>query len=1387
MKRRFTGVLLCIVCAALLLASNAQAAGSLNLPSGLAAIEEAAFANDTTITSVDIPSGVKQISTKAFNGCTNLQHVTIHSMDADIADDAFDQSAIQFSVYQSSTAEVYALSRGYQVSYLADNDSFSSLALNLIMDQGKPDSIFMGEVYASKRLLVQAEGTSLPDISAYNPTRIIPEGTGFFVVQFGSMEEAGACDEYLDACSGIDFSEPDSFLTVSMESDNDVSGNALNDNWSNKDPMGLEIYSNYIQKNYPGSSATVAVVDSGVAMHSALNAHVISGYDFSGQNNPRYDAANHGTAVAGCIVDAVFGANVKILPIKISGGEFVTTLMIRQAIKQAIQCKPDVINISSLFEESAAVRSLLERTSIPVVVSAGNSNGSCDTLFPARLGNVITVSSIDSNMTKAAHSNYGSSVDYCAPGANISSYTNTGGVYDDFWGTSYAAPHVSAAIALLAMDPNHDVSALKTVAIDLGNTGYDQYYGWGLPDMSMLADKVRRINITSTVPSVMQVGGSAALIYEVLPDTAADRTVSITCSDNNVLNVTKTADGVLRLVGMAQGTAVVTITANDGSGVSVSTPEIQVVQPVSTIRITAATNTINLAKAGETLGLSYTVMPSDATNKSLVWTSDDETIATVAQNGVVTPVGVGKTMIRATAEDGYGAYGEFEVEVISQSMPTGIDIITDTVVLKVGETMQLGVDIDPDDAVQTVSWNSLNKAVATVNSSGLVTAVSPGKVYIAATSTVDSALMAWRELIVIQPAESLTVTSEGDVHVISAGETLQLIAEVLPANAEDTSVTWETSNELVATVDDTGHVAGIAPGIATITVTANGNTSLTELYQITVYQLPTEIIISGAEDSLYIGNTAQLTAAVMPENAEDKSVVWSSSDDTIATVSATGLVQGIGEGVVTITATSTAVPTLAASVTLNVFPEWYYSDWVLAEDAPSNAIILENKWTYTESTSSTTQLSGDWKLVSESWAPTNTGYVRWVDFSPISGFNKSHSLYSKFNQARPQDSLTATTKRTVTVAPDGYLYWHWMYDCGGSNAYDRAIFYQKGYGSTALTNNNYYYQYFGAFESYTAYTQCNAANNYGQNDAYYLWYYVPDRTDYASSQGSYYWYRSQIYRSTYTDYVKQYNYTREVTVTSKPAESANISNVVHYVKYKEANDPNFQLSEWVSEDSVPADATVVETKWRYTETTTTGNSTLSGWNLTGSEWKQSGSGSVRWADFSNIGGFQKSNSLYALYNKAAPTAYETENAKRVINSSANDGYIYWHWMYDCGGGNAYDRIIFYQNAYGSTALTSNNYYYKYFGAFESYTAYTQCDAGTNRDQNDAYYLWYYVPDRTDYASSQGSYYWYRTQIKKTSYTDYSKLYTFSRTVTTTTEPAESDGITNIEKLVRYIK
>lgn len=135
------------------------------------------------------------------------------------------------------------------------------------------------------------------------------------------------------------------------------------------------------------------------------------------------------------------------------------------------------------------------------------------------------------------------------------------------------------------------------------------------------------------------------------------------------------------------------------------------------------------------------------------------------------------------------------------------------------------------------------------------------------------------------------------------GQTSTLVATVTPSNATNKNVTWSTSDDQVAKVSAAGVVTAVGKGNATITVkTADGNYTATCNVRVSVVPV-SSISLNKTSLELKATQTAQLTATVLPEAAADKSVVWTSSDDDIATV-VDGLVTAVAEGSATITVTT---------------------------------------------------------------------------------------------------------------------------------------------------------------------------------------------------------------------------------------------------------------------------------------------------------------------------------------------------------------------------------------------------------------------------------------------------------------------------------------------------
>lgn len=163
------------------------------------------------------------------------------------------------------------------------------------------------------------------------------------------------------------------------------------------------------------------------------------------------------------------------------------------------------------------------------------------------------------------------------------------------------------------------------------------------------------------------------------------------------------------------------------------------------------------------------------------------------------------------------------------------------------------------------------------------------------------------------------ITLDNAEVTLDKGLTLGIVATILPENAHNTTVLWSSSNASVATVDCNGLVTAIAAGEAEITATSAGSPEVKAICQVTVNQKLVETIaLDKTELSMEKGATWQLMATVMPEDADDKSVTWISSDTGVATVDDNGLVTAVEAGSATITATTNDGSNLSANCSVTV-------------------------------------------------------------------------------------------------------------------------------------------------------------------------------------------------------------------------------------------------------------------------------------------------------------------------------------------------------------------------------------------------------------------------------------------------------------------------------------
>lgn len=216
--------------------------------------------------------------------------------------------------------------------------------------------------------------------------------------------------------------------------------------------------------------------------------------------------------------------------------------------------------------------------------------------------------------------------------------------------------------------------------------------------------------------------------------------------------------------------------------------------------------------------------------------------------------------------------------------------------LSPGQTEKLTVTVSPQNAkYDAIEWVSSNEAAATVDASGVVTAVAEGKTVITASIGNVSASCE----VNVGPLLPESVTLDKSALSLKKDETVQLTATVAPEGAKY-ELEWSSADPSVATVDKDGKVKGIDFGETVVTVKAG---EVSAECRVSVVPVAVENVeLDKNEAELFIGATVQLNATVTPSDATDKTLVWSSSDDKVATV-ADGLVTAVAEGTANITVT----------------------------------------------------------------------------------------------------------------------------------------------------------------------------------------------------------------------------------------------------------------------------------------------------------------------------------------------------------------------------------------------------------------------------------------------------------------------------------------------------
>ena len=358
-----------------------------------------------------------------------------------------------------------------------------SLHIEVIQEKNE---VFIVRPLQLRQLVVQTKDKA-PLADTFGAREFVSNDSGFYLIQYNTIRATEAAYDSFNNSSNIEFVTPNKIIETESIS------------WGTERIAADLFKEKLVAENKTQTEINVAVVDTGVDVsHPFLSGRIAdAGYNFVNNNtNPR-DGSGHGTHVSGTIVDCST-SNIKIMPVKsLDDNGDGTYIAVYLGIKYAADQGARVINLSLGSYDpnpknlvAQAVNYATAKGSI-CVAAAGNESRDVRDMCPANLANTIAVSATDKADLLASFSNYGNGIDVAAPGVSIYSCIPNKR-YASLNGTSMAAPHVSASVAMLiadewAISPSNVMESLQSIT---GDIGPGTMYGKGIVDFSVYFESI---------------------------------------------------------------------------------------------------------------------------------------------------------------------------------------------------------------------------------------------------------------------------------------------------------------------------------------------------------------------------------------------------------------------------------------------------------------------------------------------------------------------------------------------------------------------------------------------------------------------------------------------------------------------------------------------------------------------------------------------------------------------------------------------------------------------------------------------------------------------------------------------------------------------------------
>ena len=345
---------------------------------------------------------------------------------------------------------------------------------------------------------------------------------------------------------------------------------------------------------------------------------------------------------------------------------------------------------------------------------------------------------------------------------------------------------------------------------------------------------------------------------------------------------------------------------------------------------------------------------------------------------------------------------------------------------------QLIAAISPMNFTDEVVWTSSNENIATVSETGLVTSIYGGTTTITVTAGEKSASC---ELVVFQPVESLRL-SERSV-TLNEGEIKELVPAITPENATIKELSYSSSDESVATVDNNGVITAVSQGEATITAVTTDGTNRSVTCEVTVVKPVTEIILNATEVEMMPGETFQLTSVVKPEDATNTAVSYRTDAWGVAEVSQTGLITAYrgGQAVITVSAQDGSGVVAQCVVNVPFTIEYELNGGTNAENNPTKYYVNRAGEVVLNAPTKEGYTFEGWYENAYYWDPveftegTTGNKVLYAKWTPIQ-YSITYHLNGGTNTTYNPESYTIETY-TITLedaSREGYIFKGWYED-----------------------------------------------------------------------------------------------------------------------------------------------------------------------------------------------------------------------------------------------------------------------------------------------------------------------------------------------------------------------